>query len=350
MKRKIKRCSDVQSPAKKACIEMKIGTHNGSFHCDEVLACFLLKQLPIYKDAQIVRTRDQKKLDTCDIVVDVGGVFDPSQNRFDHHQKTFTDTMSSLLPSKKWTTKLSSAGLVYCHFGRDIISSILGTSLEDHVTETIYDKVYEHFVEEIDAIDNGVNQFDGEPRYQITTTLSNRVRNLNPNWNEENMDEMVCFLKAMKLVGDEFMDKVLYYKKAWLPARELVVEAVKKRKETDPSGEIIVFPNGGCPWRDHLSDIEQEQNLSPNIKYVIYSDNNGHWRVQCVPARIGSFENRLSLLAEWHGVRDEALSELSGIPGCVFVHASGFIGGNKTFDGAMEMARKTLKKRDLKSS
>ena len=43
------------SPAKKACIEMKIGTHNGSFHCDEVLACFLLKQLPIYKDAQIVR-------------------------------------------------------------------------------------------------------------------------------------------------------------------------------------------------------------------------------------------------------------------------------------------------------
>ena len=27
----------------------KIGTHNGSFHCDEVLACFLLRQLPEYK-------------------------------------------------------------------------------------------------------------------------------------------------------------------------------------------------------------------------------------------------------------------------------------------------------------
>ena len=34
---------------------MKIGTHNGSFHCDEVLACFLLKQLDQYKDAEIVR-------------------------------------------------------------------------------------------------------------------------------------------------------------------------------------------------------------------------------------------------------------------------------------------------------
>lgn len=26
----------------------KIGTHNGSFHCDEVLACFFLRQLPEY--------------------------------------------------------------------------------------------------------------------------------------------------------------------------------------------------------------------------------------------------------------------------------------------------------------
>ena len=32
-----------------------IGTHNGNFHCDEVLACFMLKQLSEYKDAEIVR-------------------------------------------------------------------------------------------------------------------------------------------------------------------------------------------------------------------------------------------------------------------------------------------------------
>lgn len=33
----------------------KIGTHNGHFHCDEALACFMLKQLPEYADAEIVR-------------------------------------------------------------------------------------------------------------------------------------------------------------------------------------------------------------------------------------------------------------------------------------------------------
>lgn len=55
---------------------------------------------------------------------------------------------------------------------------------------------------------------------------------------------------------------------------------------------------------------------------------------------------RLSLLEEWRGVRDEELSSKSGIPGCVFVHASGFIGGNETYKGALEMARRTLKARD----
>ena len=75
-------------PAKRACLStMKIGTHNGTFHCDEALACFMLKQLPEYKDAEIVRTRDPAVLDTCDIVVDVGGVFDPSKHRYDHHQR-----------------------------------------------------------------------------------------------------------------------------------------------------------------------------------------------------------------------------------------------------------------------
>ena len=50
----------------------------------------------------------------------------------------------------------------------------------------------------------------------------------------------------------------------------------------------------------------------------------------------------LSLLEEWRGVRDDALSKLSGIPDCIFVHASGFIGGNKTKEGALEMARRTI--------
>lgn len=64
-----------------------IGTHNGTFHCDEALACFMLRQIPEYAQAKVVRTRDSETLDKCDIVVDVGGVYDHSTMRYDHHQR-----------------------------------------------------------------------------------------------------------------------------------------------------------------------------------------------------------------------------------------------------------------------
>lgn len=66
------------------------------------------------------------------------------------------------------------------------------------------------------------------------------------------------------------------------------------------------------------------------------------WRIQCVPESPDSFVNRRSLPEEWRGVRDHELSKITGIPGCVFVHASGFIGGNETYAGALAMARSSL--------
>ena len=73
--------------------------------------------------------------------------------------------MNTLHPSKPWVTKLSSAGLVYLHFGHRLVSQVLKTKENDAVTNEIYDKIYEKFIQEIDAIDNGISQSDDEPRY-----------------------------------------------------------------------------------------------------------------------------------------------------------------------------------------
>ena len=40
------------SPAK------RVGTHNGSFHCDEALGCFMIRLSDKFSGAEIVRTRD----------------------------------------------------------------------------------------------------------------------------------------------------------------------------------------------------------------------------------------------------------------------------------------------------
>ena len=45
---------------------------------------------------------------------------------------------------------------------------------------------------------------------------------------------------------------------------------------------------------------------------------------------------------KWRGLKNEKLSKVTGIPGCVFVYAGGYIGGNRTYEGALTMAKKAL--------
>ena len=81
----------------------------------------------------------------------------------------FTETFASLNPSKPWAIKLSSAGLVYVHYGRAIIEEVLkklaaksgaGLAVDPKLVDILEDKMYEQFVREIDAIDNGVEIAD----------------------------------------------------------------------------------------------------------------------------------------------------------------------------------------------
>ncbi|XP_048477109.1 UPF0160 protein MYG1, mitochondrial isoform X2 [Rhincodon typus] len=286
------RCGPGPGPGVKPRARVRIGTHGGTFHCDEALACFLLRVLPQYQDAEIVRTRDPQVLEECDVVVDVGGVYDPEKHRYDHHQRSFMETMASLKSGSRFVTKLSSAGLVYAHFGRRILTQLLQIDCTDPLLDILHDKE--------------------------------------------------AFGKAVKLVGSEFLDRLQYYHTSWLPARSLIEEAIQDRFKEDDSGEIVVLGKGGCPWKEHVFELEKQLQIETPIKFVLYTDQQGQWRIQCVPQSPNSFQNRLSLPEEWRGLRDGELSAASGIPGCVFVHASGFIGGNVSRGGALEMAQAAL--------
>ena len=52
--------------------------------------------------------------------------------------------------------------------------------------------------------------------------------------------------------------------------------------------------------------------------------------MQAVPVSPESFASRKALPEVWRGLRDDELSKTSGVDGCVFVHASGFIGGEQS--------------------
>ena len=289
------------------------------------------------------RTRDPAILDNCDIVVDVGAIYDETRYRFDHHQRGFAEVFGH-----GFSTKLSSAGLIYKHFGREIISKEAKVPLNDPKVTTLWLKMYKEFIEAIDAIDNGIAQYSTKecPNYKNRTDLSSRVGWLNPAWNEHASAEQVdaLFEKASTLTGEEFLGRLSYYANAWMPGRDVVQAALSTRLNVDSSGKILLFETF-APWKDHLFDLEEEANISDASKsiYVIYPDETANsWRVQAIPTTPDSFESRKALPEAWRGRRDEELSNASGVEGCIFVHASGFIGGNATREGALKLAQLAL--------
>jgi uncharacterized UPF0160 family protein len=329
-----------------------IATHSGTFQADEALGVWILRQTTAYFKSPVLRSRTPAEFEKADIVIDVGGTYDHSKQLYDHHQRGYeekfdpkvkTDAEGNEVKIDR-CTKLSASGLVYRHYGKEVIQNLY-PSLTEKELDLVYLKMYNTFMEAVDAVDTGVEQVaDGHDMvYKDCTGLSRRVGRLNPRWNEfpePNIDER--FEEASALCGEDFLQVLTQIVESDLPARSFVEQAVLKRLEVDDSGEIIKFESGGMPWKGHLYELEKEYKVDPLIKFVLYTDQAGMWRIQAVTVEGQAFENRLSLPEEWRGVRDADLEKISGIEGCTFCHAAGFIGGNKTFEGALKMAQASL--------
>ena len=112
------------------------GTHDGSFHADEVTACSLLLLFGLIDRDKIRRTRDPSVLERCDFVCDVGGVYDSTLRRFDHHQVGFQGS-------------LSSAGMV-----------LLYLKEQKWIEPALYDMFNRSLILGVDAHDNGVAKLE----------------------------------------------------------------------------------------------------------------------------------------------------------------------------------------------
>ncbi|KAH3898787.1 Myg1p SCDLUD_005123 [Saccharomycodes ludwigii] len=323
--------------------EKVICTHSGSFHADEALAVYMIKLLPEYSNSKLIRSRKTEDWEKADIIVDVCGVYDETQHKYDHHQRTFQEYFDK---EKKTTTKLSSAGLIYKHFGKRIIQLLLSHANEDEkMLDVLYNKIYDDFIESVDANDNGVSAYPSsiEPGFKNgLLTLPGVISSMNPNWNHPDQSDAhfdKCFLEASKFIGDIFVRYVKNLGESWYPAKTIVEESINNRFTVDPERGAIIKFTQFVPWKEHLHAIEKELGIENQIKFVLFPDNSGSWRVSTVTISPGSFEFRLGLPTEWRGLRDDELSAKSAIPNCVFVHAAGFIGGNKTEEGALKMAQ-----------
>ena len=296
-------------------------THNGKFHCDEVLAyvvlCLARGLAAPGGDHRLVRTRDPATIASADIVWDVGTLFDEAACRFDHHQRG--------APTRSDGTPFSAAGLVWRVYGEQAVASLLPPEAACFAA-AIAAELDETVVRRVDLVDNGL------VRAPDPLNLTALIGDLNPQWDETEDSTTLdrCFLQAAELARG-----VLRRRVDALRARHAAEAHVLAAHAASDDARILVLDRG-MPWK-----AATFAHALPVI-YCVSPVPNGNWVVEAMPPEPGSFAQKRPLPEAWAGLENEALAAASGVADAVFVHLRRFMGAARSREGALSLARLAL--------
>jgi uncharacterized UPF0160 family protein len=285
---------------------MKVATHPGNFHADDVFAVAALGLAA--GPLEVVRTRDPEVHAASDVRVDVGGRSDPATGDFDHHQKGGAGERPNGI-------RYASFGLVWRHHGAALAGG------EDAAAA-----IDERLVCGVDA--NDVGQTISQPLVGDVgpMTVSGAVAAMNPAWDEEltPAEEDARFAEAVALATG-MLAREIAGAAAFARARRLVAAAIAGA--SDPR---VIELDRNMPWREAVVTG------APEALFVIYPKSDG-WGLQAVPRELGAFGNRLDLPAEWAGHSGADLAAITGVPDAVFAHAARFYASAGSREGVLAL-------------
>lgn len=293
-------------------------THDGRFHADETFSTVILTGL--FPDATVIRTRDSALITPREgrIVYDVGGLYDPARNIFDHHQIG--------APVREGATPYSSFGLVWAEFGKAWLETVAGVSPDD--LDKVWLAMDRSFVKEIDALDNGVPL----PGMSSPLNITRLIEAMSPDFDAETPEAMeTAFHRTVRLMGEIFSAQV-----RTVAAKIRATRTVNAILEAHDGGPVLELPCG-MPWEGAMRKAGAD-----HILLTVIPKPNGEWTMSCVRASPGSFENRMDLPEAWAGLSGKELASASGVPDAVFCHQGRFFAVAGSREGIMEMARKAL--------
>lgn len=281
------------------------GTHDGTFHADEVTACSLLLLFDRIDREKIIRSRDLARLSECEYVCDVGGIFDPAQKRFDHHQSDYQGT-------------LSSAGMVL---------GFLKT--EEPKRAPFCEYLYRSLVAGVDAHDIGALKLEAG-----VTSFSHVISNFMPAFHDAPREEVdAAFFQAVSFaLGhlERMEERFLYAAQC----KGIVAKVMEK-------GERCLMFDQSLPWIDNFFELGGE--LHP-AQFVVMPAGE-HWKLRGIPPSSSErMKVRLPLPESWAGLGGEELERVSKIPGAIFCHKGRFISIWETKESALEALHAALEK------
>jgi uncharacterized UPF0160 family protein len=288
---------------------MRIVTHNGRFHADDIFAIATL--LILYPEAEIIRSRDEEIIKFADIVVDTGLIYNPKISRFDHHQQGGAGERGNGIP-------YASFGLIWKEFGAQV-SNIEIAKLIDEVLVT-----------PIDAHDNGIiiseRIFGSIREYTISDFFGSYIDN------DNSEDETILYTTFLGCVS---IARELLLREINIAGKELYsMEKVREIFDSTEDKRLIVLEEPLLWFRVLINEAI--------TLYVVYPRKEGTWGVKAVPKEVGSYELRKPFPKEWGGRGAKELVEITGVEDAVFCHNKLFICSARTKEGAIALAMKAL--------
>ena len=293
--------------------KLKLVTHNGSFHADDIFACATLclmleKQGEEY---EIIRTRDPEVIKEGDFVFDVGGVYDEGNNRFDHHQPGGAGHRSF----GNVEIEYAACGLVWKKFGEEICQSKALAEIMD-----------QKLIAPVDAFDNG---FDlAENKFEVSPYLLQHLfYSMRPTWKEENLSKDEMFMKAVEIAKFVLEREIIQTRDAIL-ARDLITLSYEKSAD-----KKIIILDDKYPFQYTIYSF-------PEPLFVIFPRKvTEDWGIEAVRNNPKTFINRKSFPASWAGLRDKELQKVSGVSDAIFCHRGLFMAVAKSKEGAIKLAQ-----------
>ena len=295
--------------------KIKILTHDGRFHADEVFAIAALQMFfrQTGEKIKVVRSRDMEDINQFDIVLDIGHVYDHSQKKYDHHQRDGAGVRENGVP-------YASFGLIWKHYGGEICRSLEVSKIVD-----------ESIVQPIDACDIGYDSFKAQNKNLNSYIMDTMIKSFNPIRGRKE-DSLKMFLKAVSIAFN-VLEREIY--KAEVKVND--IEKVKEVYEKAEDKRILIFDEFRS-LGNILDDIpEPIYSISPSEKL-------NDWRIYAIPVLSNnSYEQRKRFPEAWGGLVDSELETVTGVSGAKFCHSGGFLCVTNSKSSAIQLAKKALK-------
>ena len=286
-----------------------VATHNGSFHTDDVFAVAALQLLHGEEHMRVVRTRDQAVIAAADIVVDVGGVYDPERQLFDHHQRG--------APVRENGIPYSAIGLLWRHYGTDIAGC-----------EEVAMRLEERLVQPIDAGDTGVSLYDTLTHPPVRPVeLYQITRSFAPPWGSGESKDQAFFDAVGWARG--LLTRLIEHERAQLDLEQLVLKTYQAAE--DP--RVLVFD---VPVSEHALIPYSDVMVVVSPREVAPESD---WNATIVRVQPESFTPRAQFPETWRGLNREELAAAAGIPDAVFCHKAGHLFIARSRESALRAAR-----------